>query len=703
MHRRTRTIITSLAIGTMAVGATIPALSFTGGVSLTSGNRLELAQQDMESGVGGWAANANSSIVVHDAGFSGSRSLQLTASQAGYADVKTAWGRGARPVVAGQVYQLRARWRTLGASRQVSAATISWRDASGRVLSQSTANLTAPVALSSSWAEALYANVRAPAHAATAEIVLGVHGNAAGDRHLIDFVRFTPAAPPALVSGNRLDLAQQDMENGVGGWQPNANASVVVHHFASTGASSLQMTADADGYADVKTAWRRNAQPIVAGEGYHLRARWMTISAARRLSAATINWVGTDGRLLSQSTAELASPVTLSLQWQEAVYREVKAPAGAVSAEVVLGVLGNRRGESHLIDHVRFTPAGAATAPTTASPAAPGTAAPAPTTTAPAPTTTTPPPTTTTTVPAPAPVTQTRDAALWPFTRTSPWNMPIGSGASYQRATDAATANLIDGRFTPWLNFDQYSHPVYFASSSDPWATFTRPDGRAGPWSLNVPSSARPAAGGDQHLHVVSPDRRFLHESWLTEGANPRWTTGHLVRTDLRGTGIGSRPGVSEGVRAYGGSAIGGLIRKHEIANRHIPHAIAMAMTTAQLRKGYVWPATIEDGGGNNKYHGQVPMGSLVAIPPSVNINALGLSADGLALARALQDYGGYATDQAGAFIMAFVEPGADSARVGAMRADLGKIRSHLRVVTNNTPTSVGGGGTPRAPLAPGF
>jgi hypothetical protein len=35
------------------------------------------------------------------------------------------------------------------------------------------------------------------------------------------------------------------------------------------------------------------------------------------------------------------------------------------------------------------------------------------------------------------------------------------------------------------------------------------------------------------------------------------------------------------------------------------------------------------------------------------------------------------------------------------MRADLNKIRAQLRVVTNNGPSSVGGGGTPVVPLAP--
>jgi hypothetical protein len=295
----------------------------------------------------------------------------------------------------------------------------------------------------------------------------------------------------------------------------------------------------------------------------------------------------------------------------------------------------------------------------------------------------------------------TRDPGHWPFATHSPWNMPIGSNAGFQGAWDGATASILDTRFHATTNFERYSHPVHFASTSDPWATFSRPDGVQGPWSFHVPHHAAPAAGGDRHMHIVSPDRRTVHESWRTEGGNPWWSTGHLVATDLRGSGVGPRPGVSAGVRSYGGSALGGLIRKHEIEHRHIPHAVAMALTSGQLRRGYVWPATSEDGGGRNGYHGQAPMGTLMAIPPHVDIHALGLNPDGLALARALQDYGGYATDQSDSFVMGFVEPGADGARVAAMRADLDRIRLHLRVVTNNSPHSVGGGGTPRAPLAP--
>ncbi|MDD5672612.1 MAG: hypothetical protein PHC61_00490, partial [Chitinivibrionales bacterium] len=37
------------------------------------------------------------------------------------------------------------------------------------------------------------------------------------------------------------------------------------------------------------------------------------------------------------------------------------------------------------------------------------------------------------------------------------------------------------------------------------------------------------------------------------------------------------------------------------------------------------------------------------------------------------------------------------------MRNDLGKLVKYLAVITNNTATSIGGGGAPRKPLAPGL
>jgi hypothetical protein len=156
-------------------------------------------------------------------------------------------------------------------------------------------------------------------------------------------------------------------------------------------------------------------------------------------------------------------------------------------------------------------------------------------------------------------------------------------------------------------------------------------------------------------------------------------------------------------VRAYGGSAIGGLIRQWEVTSGTIHHALALAITGSQLKAGWVWPATTQDADGATSYSGLVPMGSFAAIPPTVDLGAQGLTPGGLMVARALQGYGAYVVDRSGAFSL-YAEPSAATdPLIGQAGQDLGKIRALLRLVTNNAPTSVNGGGTRRVPVAPAF
>jgi hypothetical protein len=164
------------------------------------------------------------------------------------------------------------------------------------------------------------------------------------------------------------------------------------------------------------------------------------------------------------------------------------------------------------------------------------------------------------------------------------------------------------------------------------------------------------------------------------------------VRNDLRGAGV-----LQAGVRAYGGSALGGLLRTWEIQQGNFRHALAAAVPRRDLKHGPVWPANSEDGGAT--YGGSIPMGSLFAIPSSVNLNSLGLSPGGLAIARAMRDYGVYIVDASENFTL-FAEPSAENLLTAA-RADLERIRALLRPVTNNTPSTPGGGGSPITSPAP--
>lgn len=291
-----------------------------------------------------------------------------------------------------------------------------------------------------------------------------------------------------------------------------------------------------------------------------------------------------------------------------------------------------------------------------------------------------------------------REAWRWPFAADSPWNAGVGRGAVFERPSDPATSSLLDPRATPWVNTGSYSHPVVLAGAGDPLATVSLPGGRP-PVRFRIPPSARPAAGGDGHLHVVEPGGRFVDETWRMRGSGASWSAGHHARIDLQGPGIGT-----DGARAYGGSAVAGLIRTWELEAGIIRHALALAVPRDQLRPGPVWPATREDRDSARTYRGGLPMGAYAAIPPNVDVERLGLSADAVVVARALQRYGAYVVDAAGGAFVLSAEPDAPEGAVERIRRDFARIRAELRVVANNGPKAVNGGGGPRsAPPAPPF
>ena len=180
---------------------------------------------------------------------------------------------------------------------------------------------------------------------------------------------------------------------------------------------------------------------------------------------------------------------------------------------------------------------------------------------------------------------------------------------------------------------------------------------------------------------------------------------------------------------AYGGSAIGGLIRRWEIDptdpnyTGDIRHALAIALRGDQLlytgklpagaygdsydargyglKLGYVWPATEQDYNSDTVYSGTVPMGTYLAIPATVDLTTLGLSTGpGMMMAKALQDYGSYITDRSGTSSFYVEDDGSTVTANFANTLKGGDFSGHdlkilfkaLRVVTSNGPLTPNGG-----------
>jgi hypothetical protein len=278
---------------------------------------------------------------------------------------------------------------------------------------------------------------------------------------------------------------------------------------------------------------------------------------------------------------------------------------------------------------------------------------------------------------------------LLPFRSDSIWRRPVDTVRQWESNTGPMTAQIRAGGVTTWMNTTTYSHPVVRATLSDPLVTVTDPSHTwaGSPWTttaqFRVPRSAIPAAGTDGHLHVVQPDGTVWETFVFKFTGDTTATVQRMHKNDLiNGSGIGPMAGT----RAYGGSAIGGLIRKWEVdpsdpnyTDGVIRHPLAIAVPRSWMKyttgvsgydangygtaKGYVWPATEQDWGSETNYKGPIPMGTFFAIPKSVNVAALGLPAELVPIARALQDYGAYLVDATGDTTFSFyAEPTVPSA-----------------------------------------
>ena len=314
--------------------------------------------------------------------------------------------------------------------------------------------------------------------------------------------------------------------------------------------------------------------------------------------------------------------------------------------------------------------------------------------------------------------TASRDPARWPFVADSPWNHPMGSEAAYADIVSP----VLDLGAGATINRRGEGRPVFAAGPDDPVRRIFKRD-RAEPFAaLRIPPEAAPDNSPWAFLNLIDEEHRFAYEM---NGARRREDgdieASQCFRVDLRDAGV---PPEQMGSNVSGIPSLAGLIRKGELAGG-IRHALACIVLQAVLNRNgpnghaFVWPAGVAPT--DPKWTrmlsatGNLHLGTLLAIPPSVDIAAIGVGDSGPAfeIARALQDYGVYIS---GAFegklfpkaekkphIGFWIEPTATEELPENIDAQLALIVRHLKVVGNNGPASIGGGGVPRRPLAPNF
>jgi hypothetical protein len=316
---------------------------------------------------------------------------------------------------------------------------------------------------------------------------------------------------------------------------------------------------------------------------------------------------------------------------------------------------------------------------------------------------------------------QVRDPRLQPFSASSIWNTPLGKEAQFQAASDTETAMLMDSKLgNVWIGQDAIG--VYPTAPSDPERTWNyKARSMTGKWLYRTPikdGNFSIKTPKDLRFHTVdgwsvfiTEDARYEFETWhgQYDAATNAYSATYIAMNDLYGDGIPTSVGRSEGIRAFGGSLLGGLIRCHELSTQKIPHAIAMEVAPTQAKVGKtwyaqrVWPAQATDSGSVTAYSGTIPLGAMFAIPQSTDLAKLGLStAEGMALAQAYKSFGGYVVDTASHTTMiGVVQAGCDAVQAGNLGKDMGKILRALRMVTNNEQGAVGGPGERVVPPPP--
>lgn len=361
----------------------------------------------------------------------------------------------------------------------------------------------------------------------------------------------------------------------------------------------------------------------------------------------------------------------------------------------------------------------------------------------------------------------TRNALQWPFASSSVWNMPIGSGARYVAAGLHFTTTPNSTEYWYDLPLSDHERIILTPSapltgvyiSNVGWSGGNRCNSQGAlffqaplPAAFVVPNSTE----NNGAAILLADGATIVQTQPFTKCPGYSYATTMHVPYSLAAWEYNIKTGDGR-LGAHGASGLsvlGGTIRLGELRpGTQMRHAIkiltdsksTLGLCTGNFSACFTWPATTADsyaaqagsgyGSATNNGNSAMKMGALLAIPASVNLSNIGLqSVPGKMLAWTLQNYGAYIVDSAGGpgFDIAIEDGAAGSkddefqsdygfpfdGRLGYMTlkdstgqptpqakwvSDIRLLIDYLQVVSNNSPSSVGGGGSPRQPLAPAF
>lgn len=321
-----------------------------------------------------------------------------------------------------------------------------------------------------------------------------------------------------------------------------------------------------------------------------------------------------------------------------------------------------------------------------------------------------------------------------PFNTGSAWNIPIGSGAELESATDPATADFLKmtafGMAGDVLGIGTGTYPVggpFLAEASAGDTTYqvaVRPgeNGINLPFSLKIPESCKQLVttpsfpSGDRVVLVLNPNGdtvdSFYHFIW--NAVSNRFEAGLRRQFSLSGLGHGTSPGDRVGVSASGQTTLAGNIIARILSTPGLEwpqvlmlilprNALNSSGCTSLLSKQTVLPATTIDAYAETANLGAIPYGGVFTVSRAVTLGSLGLSEMGLRLGKCLWNRGMMAVDGGGCALANFrATPGVTQAQRAELLAQMKVLIPHMRMIKGAAgawfPGQVSrGGGTPLA------
>lgn len=231
-----------------------------------------------------------------------------------------------------------------------------------------------------------------------------------------------------------------------------------------------------------------------------------------------------------------------------------------------------------------------------------------------------------------------------PFAPTSPFNVPVVADPALD-PNSAAMVARISRAGLGHANLVEFGIPIYEATPDTPRRPVQCTITEWGPCPLAdqsprpIPADAAPGVGRDGAMVVIDRAAGTADEYFQAAPSGAGWTTGWGTITSLSGSGW------EGGTTGAGASRLGGIIRVADIQAGEIPHALVLESDTACATTSRA-PAVKTDG--ESTRPDCIPEGARLQLDPTIDVAAIpDITPGEMAVARALQQYGGYLIDRA--------------------------------------------------------